>query len=246
MPSLAEAQAAFIACLQHGPEHFPTGMFAQADERALLAMRAHANTISFGRIIALKDSFPRLLEHMGEDAFVPLARDYCDTDAARASDLAHIGGGFADFLAVQGQDALTVWLARYDYGWLRSYRAPAAAALTLADIAALDEAELLALPIALHPAAQILPATPAIAAQAGFTSSEPVAAIIVTRPEAEVINTPIGQFAADMLLAVPEISVMGNFIAAAIEKVGESAAMERIVHLIQIGCLTGNKGRNQP
>ena len=59
MPSLADSQARVIACLQKGPAHFPAGLFTESRERALLGLKAHANTISHARLVALEQAYPK-------------------------------------------------------------------------------------------------------------------------------------------------------------------------------------------
>ena len=78
MPSLADGQTRFIACLQKGPAHFPDDLFSQDAERALLGLKAHANNISHARLVALEDSYPRLHAHMGHALYHEHSRDYID------------------------------------------------------------------------------------------------------------------------------------------------------------------------
>ncbi|HMS22082.1 MAG TPA: DNA-binding domain-containing protein [Sphingorhabdus sp.] len=97
MPSLSDAQRNFIATLNEGPDTLDPALFAGAPERVLLGLKAHANTISHARLVALEESFPLTRGEMGEERFNTLSREYVETAPAKASDLAHIGRHFAPF-----------------------------------------------------------------------------------------------------------------------------------------------------
>ena len=154
MPSLADGQSRFIACLQKGPGHFPDDLFAQDAERALLGLKAHANNISHARLVSLEDSFPRLHAHMGHETFHAISRDYVDQDHVMACDINHIASDFPNFLATREQAGTAIDLARIEWAWIESYRAAEATPVALTDIAALPEDALLAFPealVSLHP-----------------------------------------------------------------------------------------------
>jgi hypothetical protein len=144
MPSLAEGQSRFITCLQKGPAHFPDDMFAESRDRALLGLKAHANTISHARLVALEQAYPRLHEHLGHELFHALSRDYIEQDHILVCDMNRIAAEFAAFLTGRGCDGSTVDLARIEWAWLESYRSAEAVPVALTDIATLAEAELLA------------------------------------------------------------------------------------------------------
>lgn len=160
MSSLAEAQTNFIATINDGPDSLDPSMFAGPRDRILLGLKAHANTISHARIVALEETFPLTREHLGDAAFNALARDFVETDVARASDINRIGLGFPDVLA----DAVTIELAQIELAWLESYNAAESKSLTLADLGGLNEAALLELPVAPHPSARVLKVSSPLAA----------------------------------------------------------------------------------
>jgi hypothetical protein len=242
MPSLAEGQSRFIACLQKGPAHFPDDMFAEDKARALLGLKAHANTISHARLVALEDCYPRLHEHMGHENFHSLSRAYVGQDHVMACDLNHIGAGFAAYLADQEYGGTEIDLARIEWAWLESYRSAEAAPVTLTDIATLAEAELLAFPIVAHPAMRLIgltaPLSPALPELAGTDPR----ALMIARPEAQILFhalTATEQAIAEKFFGS---TTMGNLLAHALELSDEAIAMQHIVKLIQAGALTQIKG----
>jgi Putative DNA-binding domain len=159
VPSLADAQANFIDTINDGPNRLDPALFVGQPDRILLGLKAHANTISHARIVGLEETFPLTRQHLGDAAFNALARKFVETDTAKASDANRIGLGFPDCLS----DPATRELALIEWAWLESYHAAEAVPMTLGDLAALDEAALLALAIAPHPSARIVAVSAPIA-----------------------------------------------------------------------------------
>ena len=242
MPSLAEGQARFIACLQKGPAHFPADLFAGSRDRTLLGLKAHANTISHARLVALEQTYPKLHDHLGHEAFHALSRDYIGKDHILACDINGIAADFAAFLDDRGSEASTIDLARIEWAWLESYRSAEAIPLSLGDIANLAEAELLAFPMAPHPALRLVtltgPLSPELA-ELGETSPH---ALMIARPQAEILFHPLT--AVEQMLAekIAESATMGNLLGHALELGDEGTAMQHIVKLIQAGALMRNEG----
>lgn len=242
MPSLAEIQARFIACLQKGPAHFPGDLFAESPERALLGLKAHANTISHGRLVALEQAYPRLHEHLGHDIFHALSRDYIEQDHILACDINGIAADFAAFLNDRGSDASTVDLARIEWGWLESYRSAEAAPVTLSDIASLAEAELLAFPLAPHPALRLIALTGPLSPQLPELAESDPHALMVVRPQAQILFHPLSAVEHAIAGKIAECATMGNLLHHALELGEEAAAMQQIMMLIQAGALTHGDG----
>ncbi|WP_321326484.1 DNA-binding domain-containing protein [uncultured Parasphingorhabdus sp.] len=242
MPSLAEGQSRFIACLQQGPAHFPDDLFAEDRARALLGLKAHANTISHARLVALEDCYPRLHEHIGHEDFHRLSRAYVEQRAVMASDLNHIGAGFPAFLQERGYGGADIDLARIEWAWLESYRSAEALPLALTDIATLGEADLLAFPVAPHPAMRLIgltaPLSPALAELAGMESD----ALMIARPEAQILLHPLSATERAIAEKIPGCTNMGNLLAHALELEEEATAMQPIIKLIQAGALTPVEG----
>ena len=217
MPSLAEGQSRFIACLQKGPAHFPDDMFAEDKARALLGLKAHANTISHARLVALEDCYPRLHVHMGHEQFHAVSRDYVEQDHIMTCDLNHIGAGFAAFLGERQYGATEIDLARIEWAWLESYRSAEAMPLALADIATLAEVDLLAFPVVLHPAMRLLelagPLSPELPELADFDPQ----ALMIARPEAQILFHPLTGTEYDIAGKITDITTLGNLLDAALK-----------------------------
>ena len=240
MGDLADDQARFIAVLQQGPRAFPQGVFAGDPARALLGLKAHANTISHARLIALEDTFPRTRDGMGHDAFNAVSRLFVEQPEVRARKLMHIGQGFATFLASEGASQLHQDLADVEWAWLQCYHAAEAPALRLADLAGLDEAGLLDLPLTSHPASRVLALRTDIAALLPeLAEAMPPGArhLLVTRPDEQVLLRALGPLQAHLALRTEKSTPMRNLLSAAIEAGDEAKALPAIFALIEAGML---------
>lgn len=239
MVDLSDDQARFIAVLQQGPAAFPDGLFAGEPTRALLGLKAHANTISHARLIALEQTYPRTLEAMGLESFNVLSRAFIDHPAVRSRKLMGIGEGFADHLEQSASSPLAVDLARMEWAWLESYHASEATALQIADLAQYDEAGLLGSPVILHPATRIVAVASAISdLLPEFAGADAAAgAILVTRPEETVRLLPLDSARARIAEYAKNSADMGNLLQAAIETLGEAEALPAVFALIEAGAL---------
>jgi hypothetical protein len=234
MPSLANAQTNFIDTINDGPDRLDPKLFAGPTDRVLLGLKAHANTISHARIVALEETFPLTRQHLGEAAFNTLARDFVETATARASDANRIGLGFPDYLS----DASTAELARIEWAWLESYHATEADSLSLTDLGGLSETALLALPVAPHPSTRIVDISAPIAAALNELAGQQPAAILCVRPGAEVRLVPLDTVQRAVFAAsAGKNATFGNLLGIALEQAGEQAPLEPILHLIGAGAL---------
>lgn len=240
MADLADDQARFIAVLQQGPAAFPDGLFADHPDRVLLGLKAHANTISHARLIALEDSFLRTRQAMGQDAFNLVSRDFIELPDVRTSKLVQIGEGFAAFLAATDADQAHCDLAQIEWAWLQAYHAADAAPMLLADLAGLDEAGLLDLPIIPHPASRLVPVQSDIRAllpELEGSSAPDARHLLITRPDAEVLLHPLSALQADLAARAGNLACMRNLLSAAIEDADEAEALPAIFALIEAGML---------
>jgi hypothetical protein len=234
MLSLADAQINFVDTINDGPDRLDPTLFAGLPDRILLGLKAHANTISHARIVALEETFPLTRQHLGDTAFNAIARDFVETNTARASDANRIGLGFPDHLS----DPATRELAQIEWAWLESYHAAEAVPLTLGDLAALEEAALLALPVAPHPSARTVTISAPIASALQELAGQQPAAILCVRPEAEVRLVPLDAVQLAVFAASAQKNAsLGNLLAVALEQAGEQARLEPILHLIGAGAL---------
>lgn len=243
-PTLAEGQAAFVRVLQQGPDAFPAELFAGAPERALLGLRAHANTISHARLVALEDSFPHTRIHIGEARFNAISRAFVERPDSMALRVTDLGRGFPDFLAAEltPADPAAVECARIEWAWLRAYHAPEAAALTVGDLSSLDEEALLDLPVRLHPAVQAVPVANGPVAPLEELFAErptdlPSALVLVTRPDADVMVHACDSQRAEIFHTIGKSYRMRNLFEHAFERVEEAEALPHILALIGAGVL---------
>lgn len=237
---LADAQARIVTVIQQGPDAFPHGLFVGPEERALLGLRAHANTISHARLVALEESFPRTMEHVGHDRFNALSRRFIELPDARTRKLMRLGEDFPAFLASHGCDAQSCELAQIEWAWLESYHAADAPALMLGDLATLDEAALLAMPMALHPACRWVHVSAPITDQlpelaAGGAAHCPT--VLITRPEADVLLHLLDEDRAAIFSILLGGGQMCNLLGSAIERLDEARALPVIFALIGAGAL---------
>lgn len=226
-------QAAIAATLLNGPDHLPAGLFLGDEAAILRGLRVHANSISHARLVALEETFPHTRRHLGEAEFNRLSRAFVDSGAVAGRPLAAIGAGFADWLEIP----VAADLARIEWAWLESYHAAEARALTLADLAGLDEAGLLALPVRRHQAVRTLRLASDAAALIDPAFAGAVA-LLVARPDAEVRLVALDPAAVGALALAREISPLGNPIAhlaehhpdggAAIAVLIDAGAFERV------------------
>lgn len=239
MTDLAQTQARIVEVLQRGPAAFPEGVFTGDPGRALLGLKAHANTISHARLVALEQTYPRTLVHLGHEGFNALSRAFVEQDDVRQRKLMGIGEGFAGHLRQHASDPLAADLAAVEWAWLWSYHAAEASALQLGDLAGHDEAGLLALPIIVHPAVRIVNIDAGVIdllPELDVTEC-PVMAILVTRPQETVRLRHLDGSQAAIAAHAKKCATLGNLLQAAIETRGEAEALPVVFALIEAGML---------
>ena len=210
---LEREQAAIAATLLYGPDHLPAGLFAGDDNAVLRGLRVHANTVSHARLVALEETFPRTREYLGEAEFNRLSRAFVEGGGAERLALPDIGRDFAGWLG----DPLAADLARVEWAWLESYNAADTLPLRLADLAGYDEAALLGLTVRLHPATRIVKLASDAAPLIDPAFAPGTAALLVTRPDAEVRLFALHDADDAALDRAKEISTLGNLIASLAE-----------------------------
>lgn len=174
---LDAVQQAMTVAIMRGPEYVPEGLFTGSRAAALRGMAIHANTISHARLVALEDSFPRTRALIGDVAFNRVSRAFIDRGQGAHEPLATFGRQFPAMFRDE-----TAALARFEWLWLESYHAADALALEMANLAGLDEGELLALVLDRHPAARLAPPV--------SLDRAPALPMLLTRPEGEVRANP--------------------------------------------------------
>lgn len=219
---LEQDQAAIAATLLLGPAHLPSQLFDGDSAAKLRGLKIHANTISHARLVALEDIFPRTRSLVGDARFNLWSRHFLEAGGAKGRALTQLGETFPDFLAAS--DDVAADLARVEWLWLQSYHAADSAALALADLAGMDEATLLSLPVECHPAAFVVQLTCAAAPAIDPAFGDDCCALLITRPVAEVRILAAALVEAEALALARNSTPLGNLIALFAEQHDEGAA----------------------
>lgn len=235
MSDMAQQQRVIMAALAQGPDALPDGMIAGGRDRALMAMKVHANTIWHARLVALEDTFPRTRNAMGEAAFNQMSRAFIETPSAGAVPLAQIGRDFPAFVSAHDYIAAGQ-LAAFEWAWLISFHTADARPITLANLAGLNEDALLALRVGRHPAAiSLSPVPDALIADHGLLKG--AGAVLLTRPDADVMIGACSPLMAAMLEQMASGATIGNLLTGAGEQGAEDDALPTLIALIEAGAL---------
>lgn len=237
MPSHAAAQANVIDTINNGPDALDPALFAGPIDRVLLGLKAHANTISHARLTALEATFPRLLEHLGQQQFNQYSRAYVETKAARALDNNAIGQAFADFLDANLCPAQTSELAQIEWAWLESYHAAEAEPFALERLAGLSESALLEQLVRWHPATRLITTRAPIAPSLSELANHCTASVLIVRPEAEVRLLPLDEVTSEVALLAQKTATIGNLLSLAAEQPGETDPIGPVLTLIGASAL---------
>lgn len=237
MPSHATAQANVIDTINNGPDVLDPALFAGPIDRVLLGLKTHANTISHARLTALEATFPRLLEHLGQQQFNQLSRAFVETKAARALDNNAIGQAFADFLDTNLCPAQTSELAQIEWAWLESYHAAEAEPFALERLAGLSESALLKQIVRWHPATRLITTHAPIAPSLSELANRSPASVLIVRPEAEVRLLPLDEATSLVAQLAQKTATIGNLLTLAAEQPGETDPIGPVLTLIGAGAL---------
>jgi hypothetical protein len=236
---LDKQQNDFIQTINDGPAALNPELFSGPIERVLLGLKAHANTISHARIVALEQTFPLTRNAMGDARFNALCRDYCETEQARRASNNQIGESFASYLEAQNVAAENSDLCRIEWAALECYHAPEYAHLTMEAIGTLNEADMLNLSISPHPSARLVWLQAPLSAElAELNAGENTAAILIVRPQATVHYVPLCATTAEIFEASKKCGTMGNLLSFALELTNEQGQLEPLLLLIGAGALT--------
>ncbi|VAV92216.1 hypothetical protein MNBD_ALPHA04-513 [hydrothermal vent metagenome] len=101
---------------------------------------------------------------------------------------------------------------------------------------------MLAFPVDSHPAMRLIELTGELSPQLSELGIETPFALLVARPEAQVLFHPLNNIEHALAREIENISTMGNLLGAAIEldseNADDSAAMGHIVKLVRAGAIT--------
>lgn len=237
-------QGALMQALDHGPAYLPEGLFAGLPERVLAGMKVHANTISHARLVALEDTYPRTRDILGHKCFNALSRRFILQPGKTAAALGQIGAGFDAFLSDAGESAGVADMARAEWCWLTSYHAADAVPLKLEQLVGLAPEALLDCAVQRHPAACAGRFSPLVhrligAEVPGVADAD---AILIARPDADVLLSPASALMADVLVAAENPVTIGNLLRQSCECPCDIAAqadaiMQALAALITAGSL---------
>lgn len=175
--------------LRGGPDHCPPDLFSGDIAATVRGLKAHASTIAHSRYYALAATYPRTRTLLGDPQFDALAERHLTEREALRRRINWIGAGFADRLTGPPRD-----LAKVEWAWLDAYGASDADAIELASLASLDPAAVVAISVARHPAARLVPLRHPVCLD-GIDIAPPFA--LVSRPDQEVhvnaASDPVGQ-----------------------------------------------------
>lgn len=238
MPSLLEAQRNFVATINEGPSALDPKLFVGDLDRIVLGLKAHANTISHARLVALEQSFPMLHLELGDGAFNLLSREYVESGAARALDLNDIGKGFVAFLERCEIAAALIDFAAIEWAWLESFHAADAVPIGLGQLAGFDETRLLDYEVALHPAVRLRRLqAPLAQSLAELAIDGNPASILIARPEAEVRLLALDTVATLLIDKMSLPTSIGNLLSLACEHGHEADPIGPVLNLIGAGAL---------
>lgn len=180
-----DLQLAMRRTIEHGPGFCPRDLFAGPGAKSLLGLKAHANTISHARHIAMEETYPRTRRRLGAGRFHRLASAHLAQPRVCGRPLSEVGLGFAAALTGAERD-----LAALEWAWLQAYGAADQVPFDLAAIAAMTPATVASTQIALHPAANFLSVDHPIAFD---DATLDLPAVLITRPGDTVELTPVGR-----------------------------------------------------
>jgi hypothetical protein len=244
MLALEQIQHSVMQAIDLGPDHLPDGVFSGTRSQVLLGMKVHANTISHARLVAIEETFPRTLDLLGHDRFHERSRLYLEHPGVTARPLTLIGSDFPCFLARSGEGRAAADLARFEWLWLEAFHAAEAPVLRLADLAGIEPEALMDIPVQAHPAAKIGPFAKQVhrligAQVAGLAHSD---AIMITRPEAEVLVAPASCAMAALFSGTAIRITIGNLLAGLSEpgckiQLSPDDFMPALIALLDVGAL---------
>jgi hypothetical protein len=209
-----DPQLALQTALRRGPDFCPPDLFTGSVAAIVRGLRVHANTIAHARHVALEQTYPKLREAIGAEAFHRAAEQHLAGDEVLARSLDTLGEGLHRHLDHAGARDL----ARLEWAWLLVYHAADATSLDLGTVTALDPEALIALRIIRHPATQIV-------VHEGDDRQT-----LLARPDAEVQTTDLTPASEKLLDRCNQAVAMGELL--------NEFAPAAVLHLISAGALT--------
>jgi len=237
--ALTQYQHIFLHTLNEGPNALDPDLFDGPVDRVLLGLKAHANTISHARLMALEQSFPMTLEAIGKDDFNNISREYIELDDTKKHDNSQLGYNFSNFLNTCGIQTNFCELAAIEWAWLESYNAQDAHSLTLEQLSEFDEEALLNQDVTWHPSVRLISLTDTIAPpleELNHVTENPVRMLIV-RPDVDVKLLPLDALTHKILKEAKNIIPLGNLLSIATETKDTDNPLQPLLNIIGSGAL---------
>ncbi len=235
MRALHNPQTAMRDTLAFGPSACPPHLFGGNVAEVVRGLKVHANTISYARLTSLEASFPRARDWIGHASFNDLSRRFVEGGGGVAEPLALIGRDFAAWLAVQGQHQTLVALARYEWLWLQVYHAAEADAMRVAAFAGKDDIAIMSTHVARHPASAYVLNGARLDVALGLGDGIDAAAVMISRPDAEMTVTPLPPLQLALFEAVAAPTTIGAMLEAASDDAREDELFTALIALINAG-----------
>lgn len=191
--------------LAHGPGHCPPDLFAGPVDRILLGLKAHANTISHARHVAMEDTFPRTRVALGAENFHELAGHYLERGQALHLPFTQIGRAFPEIL-----DGLACDLARIEWAWFEVHGATDAIAFDLDAITGLTAEQVASSRVVRHPAARMASVDHPGIVFDGVPLNGGHA--LITRPSLNVCVTAVGDGVAQLFILLERPLLLGEML----------------------------------
>lgn len=159
MPSLREIQEDFARGVLGSNHVIATQLLGAGGQSGEAGLAIYRNNVLANYRKALRETYPVVLQLIGEDCFNQAANAYARATPSISGDLYDFGAGFGEFLtdlpATRGLAYLPD-VARLEWTVDTSDRAPEAGPLDLARLAAVPEVRLADLRLVLHPSARLV------------------------------------------------------------------------------------------
>ena len=211
----ASTQAGFAAALLQ-PEMVAPADIAASPRGGSRRFGVYRNNVTVGLVEALMAAYPAVVRIVGEDFFRAMAREFVRHSPPHSPLMFDYGAGFADFLAGFEPLAGLSYLpdvARLERAWLEAYHAEDCAPCGMEVLAGFAADQVPAVRFTLHPAARLVRSRFPIAeiwqtnlhdetvGPIDFSRAE---AVIVTRPELEVVVRVLPEGGAAFIAALIE------------------------------------------
>jgi len=193
--------------LRLGPDFCPPDLFDGSVAHIVRGLKVHANNISHARHVAMEESYPRLLERVGIEAFHQAAELFLKREDVCGRSLDALGRNFH----IQLDDPIERDLAKAEWAWLEAYRAADAVPFGVDELSALGPDALIESYLTMHPAGRLVHLEhPSAFRWNGADGTGPV--LLVSRAFAELSLTLLDSATAQLALELGEWRQAGDLL----------------------------------